>query len=305
MQFFKKTNFDFIGNMNKAFIFSGSLILLTFAAIIWHKGLNASIDFTGGTVVQMTFEKPVQADLGRIRSIVAGLNFGSPEIKTIGAREDNEIQIIVKQQGEGTFVGDAIKKALDKDYPENPFQLRREEKVGPKIGSELQRNATIAVLLSLIVILVYVGIRFHLPFGIAAIVALFHDVIITIGVFAVFDYEFSLPIIGALLTIVGYSLNVTIVVFDRIRENIGGLSAKKNFDERVNTSINETLSRTIITSVTTLAVVVVTYAYFFTAGDVLTYFSLALIVGVGIGTYSSIFIASPILILWNRKWHIK
>ena len=305
MQFFKSPNIDFIGNRNKAFIFSGILLTITLVSIVMHKGLNASIDFVGGTVVQLQFEKPVQQDLSKIKKIVFDLGFGSPEVKTIGTEEDKEIQILVEKQAEGTSVGDAIKAGLSAKYSENPFTLRREEKVGPKIGKELQWDATIAIILSLIVIVVYIGIRFHLPFGIAAIVALFHDVIITIGVFSVIDAEFSLPIVGALLTIVGYSLNDTIVVFDRIRENLGGLSAKKSFESKINNSINQCLSRTIITSLTTLVVVVTLFAFFFKTGDVLKYFSGALIVGILIGTYSSIFIASPVLVLWNKKWPIK
>lgn len=305
MQFFKTPNINFIGNRNKAFIFSGILFAITIVSLIINKGPNLSIDFVGGTVVQLKFEKPIVNDLDKIRSAITDLDFGQPEVKTIGGREDNEIQIIVEKKAEGTLIGDAIKEALKKKLSDNPFELRREEKVGPKIGKELQRNTLIAIILSLIVIVIYIGIRFHLPFGIAAIVALFHDVVVTIGVFSVLDAEFSLPIIAALLTIIGYSLNDTIVVFDRIRENLGGLSAKKSFDEKVNSSINQCLSRTIITSLTTLMVVITIFAFFYTSGDVIKLFSGALITGVIIGTYSSVFIASPVLILWNKKWAIK
>ena len=305
MQFFKTPNINFIGNRNKAFIFSGILFAITIVSLIINKGPNLSIDFVGGTVVQLKFEKPIVNDLDKIRSAITDLDFGQPEVKTIGGREDNEIQIIVEKKAEGTLIGDAIKEALKKKLSDNPFELRREEKVGPKIGKELQRNTLIAIILSLIVIVIYIAIRFHLPFGIAAIVALFHDVVVTIGVFSVLDAEFSLPIIAALLTIIGYSLNDTIVVFDRIRENLGGLSAKKSFDEKVNSSINQCLSRTIITSLTTLMVVITIFAFFYTSGDVIKLFSGALITGVIIGTYSSVFIASPVLILWNKKWAIK
>ena len=305
MQFFKTPNINFIGNRTKAFIFSGALFAITIVSLIIHKGPNFSIDFVGGTVVQLKFEKSIVNDLSTIRSVITDLDFGQPEVKTIGSVKDNEIQIIVEKKAEGTQVGDAIKDALKKRLSDNPFELRREEKVGPKIGKELQRNTIIAIILSLIVIVIYIGIRFHLPFGIAAIVALFHDVVVTIGVFSVLDAEFSLPIIAALLTIIGYSLNDTIVVFDRIRENLGGLSAKKSFDEKVNTSINQCLSRTIITSLTTLMVVITIFAFFYTSGDVIKLFSGALITGVIIGTYSSVFIASPVLILWNKKWAIK
>ena len=305
MQLFKTPNIDFIGNRNKTFIISGVLFVITIISLVINKGPNLSIDFVGGTVVQLKFEKQVLEDLGTIRSIIAELDFGTPEVKTIGKKSDNEIQIIVKKKAEGTLVGDAIKDALSKNYSGNTFELRREEKVGPKIGKELQRNSAIAAVLALIIILIYIGIRFHIPFGVAAIIALFHDVVITIGVFSIFNAEFSLPIIAAILTIIGYSLNDTIVVFDRIRENLGGLSAKKSFDEKVNSSINQCLSRTIITSLTTLMVVVTIFVFFYNSGDVIKLFSGALITGVVIGTYSSIYIASPILILWNKKWTIK
>ncbi len=305
MQIFKSPNINFIGNRKPAYIFSGLLFAITLASLIVHKGPNLSIDFVGGTVVQLKFEQPIEGDLGEIRSIISELDYGVPEVKTIGQPVDNEIQIIVEKKAEGTTVGDDLKNAIKEKYPDNHFELRREEKVGPKIGKELQRNAIVAIILSLIVIVVYIGIRFHLPFGIAAIVALFHDVVVTIGVFSVLDAEFSLPIIAALLTIVGYSLNDTIVVFDRIRENLGGLHAKKGFEDKLNSSINQCLSRTIITSLTTLIVVGTIFVYFFTSGDVLKLFAGALITGILIGTYSSIFIASPVLVIWNNKWKIK
>ncbi len=312
MRLFKSTNINFIGNRKKAFIFSGVLLAITVITLIYHPsrremfGPNLAIDFVGGTVLQLQFEKPVRDDMGQIREIVNGLGFGTPEVKTIGAGEDHEIQITVKRQAEGTMVGDEIKDALAENYGENPFSLRREEKVGPRIGGELQQKALLAILFSLIAIVIYIAIRFHLPFGIAAIVALFHDVVITIGVFSLTNAEISLPIVAALLTIVGYSLNDTIVVFDRIRENMAaGGRSKKNFEDVVNVSINQCLSRTVITSLTTFFVVVTIFAFFFTSGDVLKNFAGALIAGVIVGTYSSIFVASPILVLWNKKWPIK
>jgi preprotein translocase subunit SecF len=309
MEIFRSANYNFIGNRNKAFMLSGALFLITIISLIYHPrrdhmGTKMSIDFAGGTLVQLKFEKPAIADLAKIRSSVDALGFGQAEVKTVGGQGD-EIQIIVNKKAEGTLVGDEIKAALARDYAENPFELRREEKVGPKIGSELQQKALLAGALSLLAILVYIGIRFHLPFGIAAIVALFHDVIITIGIFSVFNMEISLPIIAALLTIIGYSLNDTIVVFDRIRENLGGTISRASFEDKVNASINQCLSRTIITSLTTLAVVVTIYAFFFTSGDVLKYFAVALIAGVIVGTYSSMFIASPVLVMWNKKWPLK
>jgi preprotein translocase subunit SecF len=309
MQIFRKTNYNFIGNRNKALMTSGALILITLISLIYHPlrdhmGPKWSIDFVGGTLVQLKFNRPVFADLAKIRSAVEGLGFGQAEVKTVG-NQGLEVQITVTKKEEGTLVGDEVKQTLAREYPDNPFELRRQEKVGPKIGGELQQKAILAGLLSLLAILVYIGVRFNLPFGIAAIVALFHDVIITIGVFSVFNFEISLPIIAALLTIIGYSLNDTIVVFDRIRENLGGTISRSSFEDKVNSSINQCLSRTIITSLTTFIVVATIYAFFFTSGDVLKYFAVALIAGVVVGTYSSIFIASPILVMWNKKWPLK
>ncbi len=311
MQWFTSPNFNFIGNKNKAFIVSGLFlavaVLSLFVPIYPNRGigLNMSIDFAGGTVVQLQFEKPVADDVGAIRDIVGELGYGKPEVKTIGRRADNEIQIIVKTKQEDAGVADKIKTALKADYGQNPFEVRRQEKVGPKVGGELGQKAVLSLLLALTAIVIYIGFRFHLPFGIAAIVALFHDVLVTVGVFSLANVEFSLPIVAALLTIVGYSLNDTIVVFDRIRENLGGSTAKRSFEDRVNASINQCLSRTVITSVTTLLVVLTVFGFFFTSGDVIKDFALALLVGVIVGTYSSMFIASPVLVLWNKKWPIR
>jgi preprotein translocase subunit SecF len=305
MHFLKSPNIDFIGKYQKAFIVSGVLLCASVISIIAHGGLNMSIDFVGGTLVQCKFEKPVRDDLSDIRGIITGLQLGQPEIKTVGPADQHQVQIVVKKKAEGTVVGDKIKEALATQYTQNPFEVQRIEKVGAKIGGELQRNAFLAIGLSLIAIVIYVGFRFHFPFGIASIVALFHDVVITIGVFSITNAEFSLPIIAALLTIVGYSLNDTIVVFDRIRENLGGSLVRKEFPTRVNTSINECLSRTVITSLTTFLVVLALFIAFFNSGNVIKHFSMALLVGVVVGTYSSAFVASPVLVLWNKKWPMK
>ncbi|MBD3240589.1 MAG: protein translocase subunit SecF [Chitinivibrionales bacterium] len=311
MEWFTSPNFNFIGNKNKAFIISGLFIavaiLSLFVPIYPNRGigLNWSIDFVGGTVVQLKFDQPVVDDLGTIRETVADLGYGKPEVKTIGRRADNEIQIIVKTKKEDAKVADNIKTALAEEYGAESFEVRRQEKVGPKVGGELGQKAVLSLLLALTAIVIYIGFRFHLPFGIAAIVALFHDVLVTVGIFSLANVEFSLPIVAALLTIVGYSLNDTIVVFDRIRENLGGSTVKRSFEDRVNSSINQCLSRTIITSLTTLLVVLTVFGFFLKSGDVITDFALALLVGVLVGTYSSMFIASPVLVLWNKKWPIK
>ncbi len=301
MQFFKNTKWNIMGH-RKIFV-TVSLIMLAVTLISFvYPGFNLSIDFAGGTLVQMKFDQPVQDDLANIRETIGDLGFGQPEIRTIGLEEDMEIQITVKAQAEGTEISDAIRTTLSENYSENPFEVRRVETVGMKIGGEFRRDTIIATLLALLAILVYIGIRFNLPFGVASVAPLFHDVLITLGIFTVLGMEISLPFFAALLTIVGYSLNDTIVIFDRIRENMkkaGGRS--KNFVDLINDSINQTISRTIITSVTTLLVVTSLY---FLGSDAIKDFALALIIGVVVGTYSTLYIASPVLIWWNSKWPI-
>lgn len=298
LQIFKKTKFNFLGCQKVAIGISLAVILVGIISVVVHRGFNLSVDFTGGTTLQVKFDKPVRDDLGKIRSIIGNLGYGSPEVKTIGQVTNNELQITVGKQAEGDVVSNGIKTALDKDYSENSFEVRRVETVGPKIGGELKRDVTVATILSLIAILIYVGFRFTLPFGVAAVIPLFHDVLVTLTVFSLLNLELSISFFAALLTIVGYSLNDTIVIFDRIRENLRGGLRGRNFPELVNTSINQTLSRTIITSLTTVFVSLSLYLF---GSEAIKDFALALSVGVFVGTYSTIFIASPILVSWHAK----
>ena len=302
MQIIRKTNINFVGVRQIAVTASIVLIVVGIVSVILHKGLNLSIDFAGGTLIQVKFEKPVSGDLGKIRSIVSGLNYGTPEVKTIGQAENNELQLTVADTGKGTAVSDEIQSILKNEYADNPFEVRKVEKVGPKIGGELRKNSIIAALLSLLVILIYIGFRFHLPFGVAAVIPLFHDVLITLTVFSLLNREMSLTFLAALLTIIGYSLNDTIVIFDRIRENMrtGSIKGDK-FLDLVNSSINQTLSRTLITSLTTLFVVT---SLFILGSETIKDFALALMIGIIVGTYSTIYIASPVLIWWHKKWPI-
>jgi preprotein translocase subunit SecF len=304
IQFLKDTNYNFIGFRTIAMVISVSIIVLAvvvmFAA---YGGPNFSVDFAGGTVVQLKFERAVKDDMGRIRALVTDLNFGNPEIKTVGPVSHNELQITVKKKAAGSLVADEIKAVIKEGYPDNTFELRRQEQVGPKIGSELRSDAIVMIILSLIVLLVYVGFRFNLPFGVAAIVPLFHDVCIALAPSLFLGYEISLPTLAALLAIAGYSLNDTIVVFDRIRENLrAGVLRTRNFEQVVNWSINQTLSRTVITSLTTLFVVMFLFVL---GGESIATFSLTLLVGIISGIYSTIYIASPVLIWWNKRWPIK
>ncbi len=308
MNIIKDSHINFIGNRNKAFILSGILIIASVLLLILKGGPNLSIDFAGGTMLQVEFANGLSADqFEQVTSIVKDLDgMGTPESKEIGKRDAegkiHEVQLMVKKVSEeGTGVSDAIKTALSTKLENTPFEIKKSEVVGPKVGKELGKNAIYAIIFSMLVIVAYIGVRFRFPYGVAAIVALFHDVVITLGVFSLLNWEISLPIIAALLTIVGYSLNDTIVVFDRIRENARGKNGKDSFEDTVNSSINQTLSRTIITSLTTFVVVLAIFIAFMNTEDVLKYFSGALIAGIISGTYSSIFIASPVLILWNRK----
>jgi len=253
------------------------------------------VDFTGGTIVQLKFEKDVVIE--QVRGILSEHQFGDAEIKHYG--NERELMIRIGLQNHDKDAITKVENLLEKGLADNPFIVERVETVGPKIGHELILDALAAIFWAMILILFYVMWRFEFKFSIGAIVALIHDVTITMGIFSVFELEISAPIIAAVLTIVGYSLNDTIVVYDRIRENLK--ASKKNLADlvgTVNASINDTLSRTIITSVTSLIVVEVLYLF---GGEVLRTFALALIIGIGVGTYSSIFVASSIVVDWNTK----
>jgi preprotein translocase subunit SecF len=302
IEIFKQTNFNFLGFRKKGFVISSILIITTIGSIIYHGGFNLAVDFVGGTLTIFRFEKPVQRDIGKIRDIINSLGLGSPEVKTVGTFEKNELQITVKKKSEGSFVADQIKAALNKNYSENPYTLEKEERVGPKVSAELAQKALMAILLSWIAIVIYMAFRFKLPHGVAAVTGLIHDVIITTGVFTIRNAEISLSFVAAILTVIGYSLNDTIVVFDRVRENTHKGLIGKNFEDLINSSINQTLSRTIITIFTVLFVVTM---YFFFGGESTRDLSLAMLVGTIIGTYSTYYVSSPVLLLWNRKWPIR
>jgi len=294
MRFFGKTNIQFIKVRKIAYAFSLSLIAISIISLILHGGPRYNIDFTGGTLVQLKFEKPIE--IQKVRAALAEQGFGEAEIKHFGAPNEVVIRVGIMETDEE--VATVIENLISDKIPDNPYIVERVEKVGPKIGHELVLDAIKAILWSMILILIYVMWRFEFKYSVGAIAALAHDVTITLGIFSIFNIEISAPIIAALLTIVGYSLNDTIVVYDRIRENLRTIKrGSKELPTVINRSINETLSRTVITSGTTLLVVIVLY---FFGGEVLRTFAFALIVGIGIGTYSSIFVASPILVDW--KW---
>ncbi len=295
MQVLIDTKFQFIKSRKMGYILSGTLILLSIISLIIHGGPKYNIDFTGGTLLHLKFEKPVKID--EIRKALSSEGFGKAEIKHFGSPNEVSIRAGIERTAEELSI--TMEESIRKALPDNPFVVQRVEKVGPKIGHELIIQALWAIFWSMVLILIYVMWRFEFKFSIGAIMALIHDVTITIGIFSLMDIEISSPIIAAVLTIVGYSLNDTIVVYDRIRENLKGFKkVVPDLPGLVNKSINETLSRTIITSGTTLIVVLVLY---FFGGEVLRTFAFALIIGIVVGTYSSIFIASPIVVDWKTK----
>ncbi|HNR67281.1 MAG TPA: protein translocase subunit SecF [bacterium] len=295
MQFFHETFIDFLGARKYAAIFSIALIVIGLVSMLLHKGIEYGIDFTGGTSLQLAFEKPIAA--GDLRSSLQKINMANAEIKKIGMKSANEYLIRTEQLEEGSDSALMIENQISADYPDNAYEILSANEIGPKIGGELRRSAILAILISLLGILIYVSWRFEFKFAVGAVIALFHDVLITLGIFSLLGLEITLTVIAAFLTIVGYSLNDTIVIYDRIRENLK-IMRRDSLYTIINTSINQTISRTIITSLTTLLVVVVLY---FFGGEVIRDFSFAMIIGIVIGTYSSIFIASAIVYEWHRR----
>ncbi len=292
MKFFQTPNIDFIGFRRKAMTISAVVLLVGLVSMIIHGGLETSIDFAGGALVEIQMEHPVP--LADLRAVVEAAGYGGAEITHFGAK--NEFLIKVKAVGDPVLVAESVKDIVSLAFADQEIDIRRTETVGPKIGAELKTSAFWAIIYSLLGIVVYITWRFQFRFAVAAIIALIHDVVFTLGFFSLMGMEISLPVIAAILTIVGYSLNDTIVVFDRIRENLH-TKRRDNYGGLVNASINETLSRTIITSLTTLMVVLSLVIF---GGAVIRDFAVTLLIGVLIGTYSSIFIASPVLVEWQN-----
>jgi SecD/SecF fusion protein len=290
LQFFKETKIDFLKRRYIAYFLSAIVIIVGLSSFIMRGAGNFGVDFTGGTLVQVRFEKKIELD--EIRSIIKKAGIESAQLQKFG--EKNEI--LIKSDAD---ISKIIKKDLSQNLKDNKFEILRIEHVGPAVGQELRKKAVLAVIFALVGMLIYISLRFEFIFAVGAIVALFHDAIITIGLLSLSGRQISLPVIAAILTIVGYSINDTIVVFDRIREDARLMQAsKKDFKKIVNTALNETLSRTILTSTTTLMVVA---TLFVMGGAVIKDFAFTLLVGIIVGTYSSIYVASPILIDWHYK----
>jgi len=287
-QFVKNLKINFVGVRRLAYILSAILIVFGMFTFVKRREANYGIDFTGGVLQQYKFEKFIP--LKNIRQTLKGLGVGNIPIQRFADKRE----ILVRTQEDNSA---RIMKKFNEEYKDNKFEVMRIEKVGPSIGKDLRGKAIKAVIFAMIGICIYVSLRFEFRFAVAAIVALFHDVCISLGAVALTHRELSIPVIAALLTIVGYSINDTIVVFDRIRED-RKLMRKSTYGEIINTSINQTFSRTILTSVTTLLVVLSLY---FLGGAVINDFAFVMLVGVITGTYSSIFIASPILLDWPSR----
>jgi len=287
------TRIDFVGKRRYALLLSLLLIGAGLLSLLLHGGPRYGIDFAGGTLVQVKFSKAV--GLKEIRKALQGLGFGDAVLQPFG--QEGEFLIRMKRTtGELRGLSARIEESFRKQFGEGTFEIRRVEMVGPKVGRDLRVKGLKAIIFALVGILLYISWRFEFRFALGAVAALIHDVLVTVGIFSMTNREISLPVVAALLTIVGYSLNDTIVVYDRIRENMRKVQGV--LEEVINRSINETLSRTILTSLTTLIVVVV---LFLIGGGIVRDFAFALIVGVIVGTYSSIYIASPLVISLERR----
>ena len=289
-----KTNIDFMGKQRYAFLFSGMMVLLGFLAIvqIGRGAANLGIDFAGGTAVQLKFEEPIQID--EARRVLSSNGFPDAELQEFTQRNKLLIRIKEKNTIEEN-VAERIVGIFSNEIPENQFVVDSSTAIGPTIGRELQRKAIVAVLFSMIGIILYIAARFEFRFGLAAAIATFHDILAVLGLLYLLDKEITLLIVTALLTLAGYSLTDTVVVFDRIRENLR-FRRRESLVQVINNGINQVLSRTIIVSLTALLVLV---ALFFFGGEVIHDFSFTLLMGVIIGTYSSIFVASPLLVVWR------
>ncbi|ABA89132.1 protein export membrane protein SecF [Syntrophotalea carbinolica DSM 2380] len=292
-------NINFVGWRKLALIFSLVLIVVGMGSLVVKGGPNYGIDFSGGTLIQVKFTEATKA--AQIKSALKEMDMKGLLVQNF---EGDSHEFLLRAQdtsSELEGLADEIRLHLEKTYGEGTVEIRRVEMVGPQVGKDLRKKGLLAIVFAMVGVLIYITIRFEFKFAVGAIIALLHDVLITLGAFSLFNKEIDLPIIAAFLAIIGYSLNDTIIVYDRIRENCAK-STKEEFPTRVNASINETLSRTILTSGTTLLVIL---ALFLFGGGVIHNFAFAMLVGVVVGTYSSIFVASPVLLFWddykNRK----
>ena len=305
MRLIKETDIKFMSQRRFAFFLSGAVILAGLISLFLQGGPRLSIDFKGGTLVAVQFIEDmdvndVRQSMGSVLIEGRSHDYSRAEIKHFGPASDISVRMPILEDQPENFPQLIVNHLYD-SFPavvpadQNDFILSI-EKVGPKIGAELSGKAVMAIVSALLLILIYISIRFEFKFAVGAIAALSHDVLITIGIFSIMDYEISLPIIAAFLTIVGYSLNDTIVILDRVRENVKSMK-RISYSDMVDHSINDSLSRTIITSITTFLVVLILYLF---GGEVIHYFAFAMMIGVVVGTYSSMYVACPIVVQLHK-----
>jgi preprotein translocase subunit SecF len=299
MRLFENTHIDFLGKRKKFYLVSIIVIIVGIITLIMNP-IPLGIDFQGGTELQLKFHDHI--DIGSLRTTMDEAGFMGMELKTMGTDKDMLLRTPI--QGEGTTVSDKIREAIDKGMPDNKYEIMRVDKVGPKIGSELRRNAILAVVFSLLGILLYLSFRFQFTYAAGAVIGLLHDVLITISAIAIFHLlfpglalELNQTMLAAFLTLIGFSVNDTVIVFDRIRENIK-LFKNEEIEHVMNRSINATLSRTVITSGTVFLTVFVLFLF---GGEVLKSFSFTFGVGIITGTYSSIFVSSALVVDWKHR----
>jgi preprotein translocase subunit SecF len=288
------TRFDFIGKKNFTLWVSAIAILISLGSIFFHGGLKYGVDFAGGILLQIKFSKAV--DISEVRNALEAIGSKDAMVQKFGG--ENEFLIRgEKASGDLEEMSRKMQSSLQGQFKDNALEIRRTEVVGPKVGRDLKEKAIWATALSFLAILVYVAFRFRqLSYGLGGIVALFHDIVVTFGAISIFNIEFSLNVLAVILTIIGFSINDTIVIFDRVRENIKKMR-KDSLETIFNTSINECLGRTILTSGTVMMVVLI---LFFFGGPVIHDFTTALIVGLISGTYSTVYIASPVVLFWDK-----
>lgn len=287
------TKIDFVGRRRYAFMASGVLVLLSLGALL-VAGPRYGIDFVGGTLVHVRFPDPV--DIATMRHAVSRVD-GDVSVQDFGGGKGEYLLRVPQSAADLAGFGARIEKELAAEFGPDAYDVLRTEAVGPRVGKELRRKGILAVLVATLMMGVYIALRFELRFGVGAAVALAHDVLLTVGALILLNYEFDLTIVAALLTIVGFSVNDTVIISDRIRENMRKIR-RQPLGAIINQSINETLSRSVLTAGTTLLVIA---ALFFFGGSVIHGFALALLVGITVGTYSSIFVASPIVLAFERS----
>lgn len=288
------TNIDFVGKMRFAFYITSAAILLSIGYLAVH-GLNFGIDFAGGTVMQIKFKD--QTNIDKIRESLRLINMEGSSIQQVGPRSDNEYLLKTDlSSSDLKGISDRIEESLSSIYGKGSFEVRRVEMVGPKAGEDLRKKGIMAISMAWIGMLIYITWRYEFRYALGGIICLLHDVILTTAVLTVLGKEFTLTIIAALLTIIGYSINDTVVVFDRIREN-ARKNIKKDLSEIINISVNQTLSRTVLTAFTVFLVLL---ALFFFGGPVIHDFAFVLLIGVIVGMYSTVFIASPLVLVWEK-----